>query len=505
MNPVLLPLFPVVPLLAAAATVLLRQTAFNRLLTVGVPLLSAAGGVGMLLAHRTEPVVAHHIGGFAAGIAIPLVSDTFSALMITVTSLTTAATMIFLATTGEDRYRFVPALALMLLAGVNGALLTGDLFNLFVFIEVMLLPSYALIAVTGTWRRLGAGRLFVLVSLLTSTLLLMGVAMLYAAAGTVNLAALAGRASEDPWTGFGVALVLLALAIKAGVVPVHTWLPRAYPATSAGVMALFSALHTKVALYAIYRIYATAYGGEAPWWPLLVVAVALTMVVGAYSTFGESVIRRALAFQMVTGVGHILLGLALFTQVGIAAGIFYMVHHIVVIGALLLSSGAVEHTYGSGRYDRLRGLIRRDPWVAAVFALGLFSLVGLPPSSGFFGKVGLVQASAATDVPWQQWTYITLIIVASLGSLVALQRLWVAVFFGPDLDTYRPDSPRTGRGPRTELPPQVRVTGRLLAPGATLLVVSLAMFVGAGIVVPLTVDAAAALLDPTGYSQAVLP
>src|SRR5690606_33547136 len=249
---------------------------------------------------------------------------------------------------------------------------------------------------TGTWRRLGAGRPFVLVSRLTSTLLLMGVAMLYASARTVNLAALAGRAGDAPWTGFGVALVLLALAIKAGVVPVHTWLPRAYPATSAGVMALFSALHTKVALYAIYRIYATAYGGEAPWWPLLVVAVALTMVVGAYSTFGESVIRRALAFQMVTGVGHILLGLALFTQVGIAAGIFYMVHHIVVIGALLLSSGAVEHTYGSGRYDRLRGLIRRDPWVAAVFALGLFSLVGLPPSSGFFGKVGLVQASAAT-------------------------------------------------------------------------------------------------------------
>src|SRR5690606_25587875 len=217
MNPVLLPLFPVVPLLAAAVTVLLRRTVFNRLLTVGVPLLSAAGGVGMLLAHQTEPVVAHHIGGFAAGIAIPLVSDTFSALMITVTSLTTAATMIFLATTGEDRYRFVPALALMLLAGVHGALLTGAPFNLFVFIEVMLLPSYALIAVTGTWRRLGAGRLFVLVSLLTSTLLLMGVAMLYAAAGTVNLAALAGRASEDPWTGFGVALVLLALAIKAGV------------------------------------------------------------------------------------------------------------------------------------------------------------------------------------------------------------------------------------------------------------------------------------------------
>ncbi|WP_153395913.1 monovalent cation/H+ antiporter subunit D family protein [Ornithinicoccus halotolerans] len=505
MNHALLALFPVVPLLSAALTVLMRQTGFDRVFTVGVPLVSAAGGVGLLLLHRTEPVIAHNVGGFEPGIAIPLVSDTFSALMITVTSLTTAVTMTYLAATGEDKYRFVPPLALMLLAGVNGALLTGDLFNLFVFIEVMLLPSYALIAVTGTWRRLGVGRLFVLVSLLTSTLLLMGVAMLYAAAGTVNLAALAGRAADEPWTGFGVALVLLALAIKSGVVPVHTWLPRAYPATSAGVMALFSALHTKVALYAIYRIYATAYGGEAPWWPLLVVAVGLTMVVGAYSTFGERIVRRALAFQMVTGIGHILLGLALFTQVGLAAGIFYMVHHIVIMGALLLSSGAVEQTYGTGRYDRLHGLIRRDPWVAAVVALGLFSLVGLPPSSGFFGKVGLVQATAATGVPWQQWTFIGLIIVASLGSLVALQRLWVGVFFGPDMETYRPDSARTGRGERIALPPHVRIGNRLLAPGAALLVVSLAMFVGAGVVVPFTVEAAASLLDPAAYSQAVLP
>ena len=157
---------------------------------------------------------------------------------------------------GEDRYRFVPALALMLTAGVNGALLTGDLFNLFVFIEVMLLPSYALLAVTGTWRRLGAGRLFILVNLLTSTILLFGVAFVYGVTGTVTLAALAGVAAGDGRASLAIVVVLLALSIKGAVVPVHGWLPRAYPATSAGIMALFSGLHTKVALYAIYRIYA---------------------------------------------------------------------------------------------------------------------------------------------------------------------------------------------------------------------------------------------------------
>ncbi|WP_397333880.1 proton-conducting transporter membrane subunit [Ornithinimicrobium sp. INDO-MA30-4] len=189
--------------------------------------------------------------------------------MIFVTSATVAIGLWFLTQTGEDRFRFVPALALMLIAGVNGALLTGDLFNLFVFVEVMLLPSYALIAITGTWRRLGIGRLFVIVNLTTSTILLVGVGFVYASAGTVNLAELAGVAQDNPTVSLAVSVVLLSLAIKAGVVPVHGWMPRSYPATSAGIMALFSFVHSKVALYAIYRIYSITFQGAAPGRPFL--------------------------------------------------------------------------------------------------------------------------------------------------------------------------------------------------------------------------------------------
>ena len=209
--------------------------------------------------------------------AIPLVSDTLVAVMLGVTSLVTLATTVWLVLTGETRYRFFVPLVLLLMTGVYGALLTGDLFNLFVFVEVMLLPSYALIAVTGTWRRLGVGRLFVVVNLVTSTILLMGVGLVYGTAGTVNIAALAGQGSSDPRTGLAVGIVLLALGVKAGVVPVHTWLPRSYPATSPGVMSLFAALHTKVALYAIYRIVSVVYDGEVPWAPVLVAVVALTL------------------------------------------------------------------------------------------------------------------------------------------------------------------------------------------------------------------------------------
>ena len=504
MNPALLPLFAAVPLLAAGLLAIARQRALGRAVMLAVPAATTAGGIALLVVHVDQPVLAHHVGGFVPGIAIPFVSDTLTAIMLTVTGLTTLACAAFLIRTGEDCYRFVPPLAVMLTGGVNGAVLTGDLFNLFVFIEVMLLPSYALLAVTGTWRRLGAGRLFILVNLLTSTLLLMGVGLLYGAAGTVNLAALAGAAGRDPRIGLAVALVLTALAIKAGVVPVHGWLPRAYPATSAGIMALFSGLHTKVALYAIYRIYATTYGGApAPWVGVLAALAVVTMIVGAVSTVAERRVRSALAFQMVSGIGHILIGLVVFTTASLAAGIFYLAHHIITMGALLLGSGAIERVYGSSRFDRLRGLAKREPLIAVVFGLGLFSLVGLPPTSGLWGKVGLVLGAAEASSGLAA-LLIGSGVAASIASLMALQRVWGEVFWGAPMEKYRPDDLRTGRGEPVPLPDDVRIGGTLAAPSVALIGLSVAIFLTPGVLVPIATRAATGLVELQPYVEAVL-
>ncbi|KUG51846.1 cation:proton antiporter [Serinicoccus chungangensis] len=501
MTAALLPFLAVLPIAASAATVLWRNATWQRIWLLAIPVLTGLGALDLLLQHRETPVIAENVGAFVPGVAIPFVSDTLSALMILVTSLTVLMCLAFMTITGESRYRLVTPLVLMLLGGVNGAFLTGDLFNLFVFVEVMLLPSYALIAVTGTWRRLGVGRTFVVVNLLTSTILLIGVGLVYATAETVNLALLVG-AGSDPRTMLSSGVVLLALSIKAAIVPLHTWLPRTYPATSASVMALFSALHTKVALYALYRVTSTLYEGQPPWIMVLAVLVGLSIVVGSYSTFSERVMRRALSWQMVAGVGHIMLGLALFTQFSLGAGIFYMIHHIITMGALILGAGAIEQTYGSGRYERLSGIIRRDRLLTISYALALMSLIGLPPSSGFFGKVGLVQASAQAGGPWQA-VFITLIFVGALGSLVAMQRLWVGVFWGPDMEDYLPDSPETGRGTKVALTDDVRVTPRLLAPMAVLVITQLAMFVLAGPIMQVTTRAAQGLVDLQPYVQAV--
>lgn len=500
----LLPLFVAVPLAAAGLVVIVRRASIERAALVAIPAATTIAGACLLAFHTGTPVLAHHVGSFAPGVAIVFASDSLSALMLTVTGFITTICAGYLIGTGEDRYRFVPPLVLLLVTGVNGALLTGDLFNLFVFVEVMLLPSYALIAVTGSWRRLGIGRLFVLVNLVTSTILVIGVGLVYGAAGTVNLAALAGLAKDNPQVSLAVAVVLFALLVKAGVVPVHGWLPRSYPATSAGIMALFSGLHTKVGLYAVFRIYATAYGGEpAAWLPVLTAVVIATVLVGALSTFGEKRIRGALAFQMVAGVGQILIGLVVFTQLSLAAGLFYLVHHMVTIGALIMAAGAIEATYGSGRFDRLQGLLKREPLIATVMALGLASLVGLPPTSGLWGKVGLIGGAAEAPGTLSAWLIGT-IVVASIVSLMALQRLWGEVFWGPPMKQFLPDDPLTSRGARTTITDDTKISRRQAWPAALLVCVSVALFVFAGQVWPFFDRAASGLVDLAAYVKAVL-
>jgi len=501
MNSAILPLFVAVPLLSAGVTVLLRGPVVQRIVLLLVSSATLIGGAALLVFHQNTPALAHSIGSYKQKMGIVFVSDTLSALLLVVTAFLTMVSGIFLMLTKEDRYRFVVPLILLLNTGVNGALLTGDLFNLFVWVEVMLLPSYALIAVTGSWRRLGIGRMFVIVNIVTSTILVMGVGLLYGAIGSVNLAALAGKGG-DPQVSLATSIILFALLVKGGVVPVHGWLPRAYPATSAGIMSLFAGIHTKVGIYAAYRVYATVFDGPAPWLPVLTAVVVATIVVGAFSTFGESRIRGSLAFQMVTGVGQILIGLVVLTEFSVAAGLFYMVHHMITMAGLVLASGAVENVYGSGRFDRLSGLMRRDPWLAATFAIGLASLVGLPPTSGLWGKVGLLGASAQAD-PVTGWLLMGCVALASVASLMALQRLWREAFWGAPMKNYLPDDPTTSRGEPTPIADDAKVSWRMLWPSTLLIGISVLLFFGVGWVWPLFESAAHGLIDVSAYVASV--
>lgn len=504
----LLPLFAAGPLILSAITAILPKQSLRAAMGIIVPALVSVSAFAVMVRVYSEGPIGHGVGNYPGGVAIPFVADTFSMLMLGVAAAVVAIGAWFAQVAGENTSRFFPALVLMMTTGLSGAFLTADLFNFFVFMEVMLLPSYGLVAVTGTWHRLAAGRTFVLVNLLTSTVLLIGVVLVYGAVGSVNIALLAGMGADAPVSaaagsaqGAGtvaLGIVMIALGVKAGLVPAHTWLPRTYPSSSPTVMGLFSAVHTKVAVYMLFRIYVVIVGMNPGWhWPIIALMV-VSMLVGAFAGLAENTMREVLAYQMVNGMPFILIVLA-FTDATaadgssaantvLAAGIFYAIHHMVTVGALILASGAIEETYGTGTLSRLSGLARRDQLIAWIFAAMSFSIVGFPPFSGVWGKIGVVFA-AATSNDWRSVVAISAIVLASLGALLAMVRVWRAVFWGR---------------PMQSTDETLRIPFGLSAPALALTLVSVAMFLGAGFVTKATVGAGTSLADVPAYAEAAL-
>ena len=511
MNPALLPLFVGVPLIAAGLlAVLHRAPLWLRRTLYTVP--SAAGLLAsscLIWLTREGSVLAHNVGLWKNGISIPFVVDVFSALMLWTTALLILVCSAFASVVGDDERPFFSAVVMVLYAGVSGALMTGDVFNMFVFIEVMLLPAYGLLAMVGTLGRLKAGQIYVTVNLLTSTVFLAGVALVYGVACTVHIGELAGAAKESPAVAVGMGVVLLALSIKASVVPVHGWLSRTYPFTSASVTALFSGLHTKVAIYAIYRLYATVFDGDSTYLWIGVTAFSATMLIGVLGAVGENHTRSILVFHMISQIGYILLGVALFTRFGLMAGIFYLIHHMIVKASLFLSTGAVEHTHGTGALDRLGGIGRRQPLIALVFMAAALSLSGLPPFSGFVAKLTLVIGAVEAG----QWAAAAIAIMVSLITLMSMLKIWGGVFWGTPPETeHLPDRNGTSEGSegavgtvtRTEAPPQERVRTALIVPGLVLALTTLCFGLGAQVLLELSAQAAQGLMDTSPYVEAVL-
>lgn len=502
MSDSVLPLLAGVPLGAAGLTAMAPRGARWSLPVMFATLLGL-WVTSIAFAARTSDgsTAAHAVGAWPAGIAIPFAVDQLSALMLVVTGLLTLVCSWFAVVSGPGRVHLFAPFVLVLTAGVNGALLTADLFNLFVFIEVMLLPSYGLLILAargrGTERSVRGSRLYVTFNLLVSTLFLAGVGLVYGIAGTVNLAELAGAARQSSAVAAAVGVCLVALSMKAATFPAYGWLARAYPSTSPAVTALFSGLHTKVAIYAIYRIYAVVFDGDERWLWVGLTAFSLTMVVGVLGAVGENTTRSILAFHMVSQIGYILLGMAIFTAAGLAAGIFYLLHHMIVKASLFLSVGAVEVRHGTARLDSVSAVARREPWLAVAFAMSALSLAGLPPFSGFVAKLSIIVAAFDSG----HVLVAGVAIVVSLLTLLSMLKIWDAVFVSSD--TSREGAPATGDGTSAVAAPP-RVGMALTAPGLVLAVVTLALGLGAEGLLSLAHVAAEGLLDPSVYVEAVL-
>ncbi|MDO9591264.1 MAG: monovalent cation/H+ antiporter subunit D family protein [Microcella sp.] len=533
----LLPLFVGAPLLVGA--LLLVAPAHHRLRQVlGTASLGAllAGSIALVVITSDGTVLAHQVALWPGGISIPFVADAFSSLLLLVTAILTIVSFVYMIASAEARSPSVASFVLVLAGGVAGALLTADLFNLFVFIEVMLLPSYGLLVILSKRGDMGGSRLYVTVNLLASTLFLAGVGLIYAVQGTVNLGELAGT-GDDPATAIATAVCLSAIAVKAAVFPAHGWLSRTYGAASPAVAALFSGLHTKIAVYIIFRVCAVVFDGDPGWMTPIIIIASVTLVVGALAALGEREMRPLLVFQMISGIGFILVGLAVFTPAGLAAGIFHMVHHMIVMGSLLLIAAAIEQTYGSGRLDRVSGLRTREPLLTAAFAVGALSLAGLPPFSGFVAKYALVQATADAG----QVLVAGLLVLVSLFALMSMMKIWAEMFNGKrhadvellaaeqrvrtrhgllddglvDVDEVASEAalaierhePPRGALTAEEDPHEhrgTRVPMRLVVPSLVLAAISVGVGLGGELLLQLAGQAAAVLVDTTDYVRAVI-
>lgn len=435
----LIPLPVLLPLLGAGATLVLsRRPRLQRVVSVAV--LAAVVMIATLLlvaAAGSGPIVVT-VGSWPVPVGITLVVDPLSALMLLTSMSVTLAVLVYAIGQGVyDRDETTPITIfhptyLVLAAGVAEAFLSGDLFNLYVGFEVLLMASYVLLTLGGSRSRVRAGVTYVVVNVVSSLIFLVGIALVYAAVGTLNLAQISLRMAEvPPGTALAIHLVLLtAFGIKAAVFPLSAWLPDSYPTAAAPVTAVFAGLLTKVGVYSIIRTETLLLPGSTVTHVVLFVAAGLTMLVGALGAIAQADIKRVLSFTLVSHIGYMIFGVALATPLGVGGAVFYVVHHITVQATLFCVVGLVEGVGGSTSITRLGGLARASPVLAILWFLPAINLGGIPPLSGFVGKLGLVQAGVA-DGSMLAWTLVVVAVLTSLLTLYAVTKVWVLAFWRP--------------------------------------------------------------------------
>ncbi len=432
----LTPLVVLLPLLgAAAALTQARHPRIQMLIAVSVLSTVLVLGIVLLVAVDANGAIAIELGGWDAPFGIVLVVDRLAALLLVVSAAVLLAVLVFSVGQGlADGDRETPVSIyyptyLILAAGVFNAFVAGDLFNLYVSFEILLVASFVLITVGGTELRIRAGTVYIVVSVVSSVIFLAAIGLIYGATGTVNIAQLSVRLADLPPDIQLIlhVMLLVAFGIKAAVFPLSFWLPDSYPTAPAPVTAVFAGLLTKVGVYSTMRTEMIIFPGDELYTAILIVA-ALTMIVGILGAVAQSDIKRLLSFTLVSHIGYMLFGIGLGTAAGLSATTYYIVHHITVQTTLFLATGLVERQGGTTGINRLGGMLKSSPVIGVLFFIPMLSLGGIPPFSGFLGKLALFEAGAQ-DGSVLSWILIGSGAIVSLLTLYALARAWSMTFW----------------------------------------------------------------------------
>lgn len=525
----LAPLAVLIPFLGAALNfVIVHRNRLQRTVTVGAMALTLVLDAVMLADVWNQGPQAVHLGGWAAPYGIVMVVDQLSALMLVVSVVVSLAVLVYAVSEGvaggddEGPISIFYPTFLLLVAGVSNAFLAGDLFNLYVGFEILLTASYVLLTMGGTAQRIRAGVTYVVVSVISSILFLITLGMIYGATGTVNMADLSVKLADLPQgTQLQLHLMLLiAFGVKAAVFPLSFWLPDSYPTASAPVTAVFAGLLTKVGVYSIIRTETLLFPDRQINGLLMWVAL-LTMLVGILGALAQIDIKRMLSFTLISHIGYMIFGIAVGTPQALAAVVYYIAHHIVIQTSLFLVAGLIERRGGSTNVDRLAGMLRISPLLGVLYLIPALNLGGIPPFSGFLGKVGLLEAGIASGT-WLDYLLVGVSVLVSLLTLLALIRVWNRVFLRRVEDAEYPDPvlrattaqghhPRNSRvvtgNPGSTLSggSEVVLLPRTMVGATTALVaVGVALTVFAGPLFDLAGSAADNMAHPDRYVEAVL-
>lgn len=488
-NLVILPV--IIPIIAGLLLVMMRKyIRLQRMLSI-----ASMGAVALVTFYlmntiKVKGIQSLQLGGWEAPFGVSMVMDMFSALLIFVTSIVALCCLLYaFHSIGKEResFYFYPFF-LFLIAGVNGSFITGDIFNLFVCFEVMLVSSYVLISLGGTRKQLRESIKYILVNILSSFLFLVAIAYLYATCGTLNFAHLSLRVADAGQEGLMTTVAILFLivfSLKAGLF-LFFWLPGSYSTPPTAIAAIFAALLTKVGIYAIMRVFSLIFYHQPEVTHLLIgVLAAVTMVLGAIGAVAYGDIKRILTYNVIVGVGFILAGFATFTMEGMTGSLYYLIHDMIVKGLIFLLGGTIIHLTGTGKLKDLSGLIRLHPQLGWMFFVAALSLAGIPPLSGFLGKIFITEGTFEARYYWLGGIGL----LTSLAVLYSLMKIFMNVFWG-----YTEITEEEEKG----------TTKGLLLPIAILTALTIALGLGAEGIAEYVDSAVEVLMNPSMYVEAVL-
>ena len=516
----LIPMPVLIPAVTAGLALLFsRRPRLQQLLSMAALLLLLILSVWLVYLVQDNGIHTVQVGGWNSPIGITLVADGLSTIMIAVSQLVLFAVHWFGIGQGirdgddDDPISvFVPTYMLLNM-GVSMAFLAGDLFNLYVGFEVLLLASYVLLTLGASASRIRAGVSYVMVNLLSSMVFLMSIGFVYASVGTVNFAHVSIRMEDLP-SGTRTAIfavLLVAFAVKAAVFPLSSWLPDSYPTAPSMVTAVFAGLLTKVGVYAIIRSRSVMFPDGALDEVLMWAGLA-TMIMGILGAMAQNDIKRLLSFTLVSHIGYMIFGIALGNELGLSGAIFYMVHHILVQTALFLVVGLIERQAGSSSLRRLGGLAKASPLLALLYLVPALNLGGIPPFSGFLGKIMLIEAGAQSGT-LTAWVLVGGSVLTSLLTLYTMVIVWSKAFWRDRSDAPEGDTALARVSPLREDTRVVSLEERedvgrmpfgMVAPTVFLVAASVAVTVLAGPLSIVSDRAAANVSDVDGYRSAVL-